>query len=196
MSFEYVYIFTNPCMPEWVKVGKTNNIKRRLSDLNKKTAVPLPFECYAYLKVPADLVFNVERGLHSLLGRSLDKEKEFFRTKPETVYEYFLSIEGFNPLFVLERHPNLESEIEEKKTAVTTFEFLGIPLGAVLYFSRDSSVSCTVTDQTNQVTYKGQVYSVSGLAMEFLGYNANGYKYFLYEDETLWSRRVRMYPNL
>ncbi len=26
MKFEYVYILTNPAMPDWVKVGKSNNV--------------------------------------------------------------------------------------------------------------------------------------------------------------------------
>lgn len=50
-KIEYVYVLTNPAMPEYVKVGRTNNIERRIKDLSKDTSVPLPFECYAYLCV-------------------------------------------------------------------------------------------------------------------------------------------------
>ena len=73
MKYEYVYILTNPAMPDWVKVGKSNNVLRRINDL-KCTAVPLPFECFACLKVPADNVMNVERGLQTFLGYSFQKE--------------------------------------------------------------------------------------------------------------------------
>lgn len=39
-KIEYVYVLTNPAMPEYVKVGRTNNIERRIKDLSKDTSVP------------------------------------------------------------------------------------------------------------------------------------------------------------
>lgn len=42
-KIEYVYVLTNPAMPEYVKVGRTNNIERRIKDLSKDTSVPLPY---------------------------------------------------------------------------------------------------------------------------------------------------------
>lgn len=191
MNFEYVYILTNPCMPDWVKVGKTNNIERRIEDLNC-TAVPLPFECFAYLKVPAVEVFNVERAMHTFLGYSFRKEKEFFKTSPERVLEFFNTAKLLNSVYEVVSHPSFDDEAEHKSVTQTTFELLGIPVGSQLVFTRDSSVVCTVADKTNQVRYMNKQYSISGLAVELLSYNANGYKYFMFEDETLWARRVRL----
>lgn len=188
---EFVYILTNPCMPDWIKVGKAKNVNRRLSDLNC-TAVPLPFECYAYLEVPSDLVFNVEHGLHAILGRSLDKKKEFFRTKPEIILDYFKTVEGLNKAFHLVVNPDLESKQDMSIASRTTFELLGVPAGAVLTFVRDSSVTCTVADSINQVMYKGEQWSISGLACDLCKYRINGFRAFMYEDETLWQRRLRL----
>ena len=46
----YVYILTNPSFREdWVKIGKTTNMEKRLKTLNT-TAQPLPFKVYATIK--------------------------------------------------------------------------------------------------------------------------------------------------
>ena len=46
----YVYIFTNQSFREgWVKIGKTQNINQRLTQLDN-TSCPLPFDVYATLK--------------------------------------------------------------------------------------------------------------------------------------------------
>lgn len=192
---EFIYIFTNPCMPDWIKVGKTKNVKRRLSELDC-TAVPLPFECYAYLEVPADLVFKVESGLHKILGRSLDQKKEFFRTNADTVLDYFRNIEGFNNAFHLVLHPDLESRQDKKIASSTNFEMLQIPLGSKLYLVNNPEIFCTVSDSFNQVTYAGESWSISGLACHLLDRSVSGYQAFMFEDETLWARRQRLHPGL
>ena len=40
-----IYILVNAAMPNYVKIGKTNNLERRLRSLYS-TPVPLPFECF------------------------------------------------------------------------------------------------------------------------------------------------------
>lgn len=193
MSYEYVYILTNPAMPEWVKVGKSNNIPRRLNDLNC-TAVPLPFECYAYLKVPAENVFGVERGLQTVLGYSFQKEKEFFKTSPERVLEYFRTAKLLNPVFEIVTEKEMEPE--QTKNTATTFALLDIPVGSRLEFTRKSGVFCEVIDNKNQVKFENSVYSISGLACQLCGYNINGFTCFMFEDETLWNRKKRLHPEL
>lgn len=197
-NYEYVYILTNPCMPDWVKVGKAKNIKNRISNLNEKTAVPLPFECFAALKVPAENVFNIEHGLHKFLGFSFQKEKEFFRTSKERVLEFFEATHSMFPDSELLREGDLNAETptEKKKAAATTFELLGIPVGSKLVFIKDSNVVCEVADKTNQVLYEGENYSLSGLGVKLCGYNVSGYQYFTFEDELLAVRRNRLHPNL
>lgn len=198
MNFEYVYILTNPAMPEWVKVGKAKNIKNRISSLNKKTAVPLPFECFAALKVPSENVFNVEHGLHKFLGFSFQKEKEFFRTSKEHVLEFFKATQAMipNSELLLETDLNKETAAEKKKAAATTFELLQIPVGSKLVFTKDSNVVCEVADNINQVVYNGERYSLSGLGVKLCGFNVSGYQYFTFEDELLAARRQRLHPDL
>lgn len=191
MSTEFVYIFTNPAMPDWIKVGRTNDVKRRRDELSG-TSVPFPFECFAYLEVPSKLVSNVEKGLHDLLGRSFDKEKEFFKSSPDKVLDFFRNVRGYNPSFKLFEHPDLDAPLDKKKLPATNFQMLQIPVGAVLSFDRDDSVTCTVADSTNQVIFQGQRYALSALACELLHYSVNGYRVFVFEGETLWERRLRL----
>lgn len=197
MKFEYVYILTNPAMPDWVKVGKSNNVLRRINDLNC-TAVPLPFECFACLKVPADNVMNVERGLQTFLGYSFQKEKEFFRTSPDRVLQYFDTARLLIPTCEIIKGADLEdeSQSETEKAAATTFALLDLPVGSKLVYTKDSAVVCEVADKSNHVIYEGQKYTISGLAVKFCGYNVNGYTRFMFEDETLWKRRQRLHPEL
>lgn len=191
MAFEFVYLLTNPAMPDWVKVGRTNCIQRRLSDLNC-TAVPLPFDCYAYLRVPGEKVTKVERAMHEFLGFSYSKEKEFFKASPDEVVRFFKTMEALDDDFLFQLHPDMETSAEKEKSKQTNFKMLGIPVGAVLSCPRIPEVSCVVEDESNQVSCDGQSYSISALACEKLGYNVNGYRVFAYEDETLWQRRIRL----
>lgn len=194
MNYEFVYLFTNPAMPDWVKVGRTNCIPRRLADLYSRTAVPLPFECRAYLKVPADKVSRVEQSLHKLLGIDYSQEKEFFRTSPDVVLRFFEGLAVVDPDFSFVEHPDVETKEEKKKAQATSFGMLGVPVGARLVLSRDSSVVCEVVDDKNQVSFGGKTYAISALACEKLGYSVNGFAVFMYEDETLWDRRLRLFP--
>jgi hypothetical protein len=74
----------------------------------------------------------------------------------------------------------------------TRFDALGIPVGAVLTFTRKPAVTCTVLDQANQVKYEGKTWSISRLACHLLGVPAaNGFWHFSFDGETLLSRRSR-----
>jgi hypothetical protein len=198
MAYEYVYLLTNPAMPEWVKVGKTNSIPDRLRNLSDRTAVPLPFECQAALKVPADKVFDVEHSLHEFLGFSLDSSKEFFRTKPDTVLTFFRAVQRLvtDCTLLLKEDLNAETPSEKKKAAATTFEILDLPVGSKLVYTGDSTKVCEVADAKNHVVFEGQNYSLSDLAFRLCGYRVSGYQRFTFDDELLADRRQRLHPEL
>ena len=45
-----VYILTNQSMPDTIKIGITDNLERRMRELDN-TSTPLPFECYYAVEV-------------------------------------------------------------------------------------------------------------------------------------------------
>jgi hypothetical protein len=68
-----------------------------------------------------------------------------------------------------------------------------VPIGAELVFTKDSHITCTVLDDSNQVGYDGKAWSISALVTHLLGVSsANGFCYFSYEGEVLWDRRLRL----
>ncbi len=75
----------------------------------------------------------------------------------------------------------------------TRFRNLGVPIGAELVFTKDSHITCTVLDDSNQVEYGGKAWAISALAIHLLGVStANGFCHFSYEGEILWDRRLRL----
>lgn len=75
----------------------------------------------------------------------------------------------------------------------TRFRNLGVPIGTELVFTKDSHITCTVLDDSNQVEYGGKAWAISALATHLLGGAvANGFAHFSYEGETLLERRSRL----
>ena len=75
----------------------------------------------------------------------------------------------------------------------TRFRSLGVPIGAELIFTKDSHITCTVLDDSNQVEYGSKAWAISVLAMHLLGRSvANGFAHFSYEGEKLLERRSRL----
>lgn len=75
----------------------------------------------------------------------------------------------------------------------TRFRILDVPIGAKLVFTKDSHVTCTVLDESNQVEYDGKPWAISTLVMHLLNVSsANGFCHFSYGGETLWERRLRL----
>ena len=62
-----VYCLTNPAMPDYVKVGMTDNLVKRLKQLDN-TSTPLPFECVYAVQVDEPL--RIERLLHDAFADS------------------------------------------------------------------------------------------------------------------------------
>lgn len=199
----YVYILTNPAMPEYIKVGRTNNIERRLKDLSGSTSVPEPFSCYAYIKIPAGCgatAGTVEDGLHRILKKHITHHKEFFKTTPLAALDYFESICKANSALEIVTNAKPQQVVPAKRSPArnTTFAMLGVPVGAVLAFRKDPSVTCTVSNSINQVNWNGQKYSISALAGElYNGRSVNGFECFTWPagdhpEETLVERRCRL----
>ena len=66
----YVYILTNPAFQEdWVKIGMTKDVDKRVKDLSNKTCLPYAFDVYAWCKT----ILYKEMEKQVLLDKSLTR---------------------------------------------------------------------------------------------------------------------------
>lgn len=79
----FVYILSNPSMPNIVKIGSTERtIKERISELSSVTSLPTPFEVEYYLLVEDPIYF--EKYIHEeLKDYRVNEKREFFKISVE-----------------------------------------------------------------------------------------------------------------
>ncbi|MDR0484883.1 MAG: GIY-YIG nuclease family protein [Alphaproteobacteria bacterium] len=88
----YIYLIKNEYMPNLYKIGQTNNMKRRLAELNSPTSIPAPFEIECVYEVRNYKI--AEKALHEVFDRyRVSPNREFFLVDPEQV-KYILDKEG------------------------------------------------------------------------------------------------------
>jgi hypothetical protein len=196
-----VYILTNESMPDYIKIGRTDReVTKRVLELDN-TAVPLPFQCY-YAAEVSDYQ-KVERALHIAFDDfRVRKNREFFRNldpyRVKVILE-LLADREVTPRVDVTLDDDAGRALERVVSHARRFSFASaaIPIGATLTFSRDSTRTCIV-ESDSSVVYEGQSLSISRAAiraMQEMGYKTQtlaGGWYWLYEDETLNSRRARL----
>ena len=92
-----IYILTNPSFPQYVKIGYAADVKQRLDELNRSSAVPFASRIYATYEVDSALS---DKKLHSILDK-LDPElpskeeidgkkrvREFYAMTPERLCHF------------------------------------------------------------------------------------------------------------
>jgi hypothetical protein len=78
-----------------------------------------------------------------------------------------------------------ESNDGRKKAKSKGFAVLGVPVGSILTYRKDPTITCTVVDDKNKVEYKGKVYPISGLAKELMNTPISGYHAFKFNGVLL-----------
>ena len=66
MAKGVIYILTNPSFPEYVKIGYADDLKQRLSQLNRSGCIPYAFRVYATYEVDSRLS---DKKIHSIIDR-------------------------------------------------------------------------------------------------------------------------------
>jgi hypothetical protein len=79
------------------------------------------------------------------------------------------------------------TKINRDKAKSQGFAALGIPVGSILVFKKDASVTVKTLDDKNKVEYQGKPYSISTLAKQLVGSPVSGYLYFKFEGKVLKS---------
>ena len=81
-----VYILTNESMLDIIKIGITDNLSRRLRELDN-TSTPLPFECFYAVEVDdGDIVVLFESGQQIMFSpqpaiRKLKRKLKFLKNR-------------------------------------------------------------------------------------------------------------------
>lgn len=204
-----IYILTNPSFPDYVKIGYADDIERRLNQLNRSECIPFAFRVYATYDVNSRLS---DLKIHAIIDklnpnlRSIDnfngqkRVREFYAMSAADAYsilEAIAEIHGCTDKLMLV-NPN-EEEIKAEQTAEEvkkesrtrsanfTFSEWEIPVGAVLEFYTDSTITCAVVDD-RKVEYNGEVMSLTGVAKIITGKDSGiaGPRYFKYKGTWLW----------
>ena len=190
-----VYILTNQSMPDTIKIGITDNLERRMRELDN-TSTPLPFECYYAVEVQDAKV--IEKKIHEGLDDNrIRQSREFFNTSPEqakAILEIAEVMGGKNvtPTEDVVETPQDKQALENarKKRSKFNFNMINIAPGTILEFSKDKSITCEVVDDT-KVKFRGQITSLSASANTILremGYDweqAHGPRFWIYQGKSL-----------
>ena len=151
-----IYILTNPSFPQYVKIGYATDVKQRLDELNRSTAVPFAFRVYATYEVDSELS---DKKLHSILDklnpdlRSVEevdgkrRVREFYAMSAEDAYavlEAIAEINGYSHRLKKWKETAAEQkdeiaarEIDEahrERMAPFTFAMCGIAAGEQVEF--------------------------------------------------------------
>ena len=217
----YIYILTNPSFPEYVKIGYAADVKQRLDELNRSTAVPFAFRVYATYEVDSALS---DKKLHTILDKlnpelrsreEIDGKKrirEFYAMTPEDAYSILEAIAEINGYkHRLKKWKATAAEQRDENTAqenreahqerLSPFAFSKCKIGAgeqvefCCAGNAHSGELCTVVDDKH-VSYNGETWSLTGLATQFLGKSSSagvaGPRYFKYRGEWITDLRCRM----
>jgi len=194
-----VYVLTNPSIPDIVKIGMTTDLTTRMRSLYN-SSVPVPFECYFACTVK-DMSF-VEKQLHDGFDDfRVNPKREFFRIDPERVVSILkmVMIEDVTPKEdIVEDEIDQRSLDKEKKVRGRfNFDMIGVPVGSVLTFVKEPTLTSIVLDK-HKIEFEGEIHSLSSSTLKIvhrMGYTwkqVSGPTYWMYEGETLNERRSRI----
>ena len=192
-----VYILTNQSMPELVKIGHTDNLERRMKELDK-TGTPLPFECFYAVEIKDDDAKLIEKKLHEGFDdKRIRKSREFFRVTPEqakSILEIVKLMGGkdVTPIDYILENPEDKQALDKERKIRKKFNFsmVNIKPGEKLEFEKDNNIKCEVKNE-NEIIYENETTSLSAAAhiiLKRMGYDwltVHGPSYWCYKGKKL-----------
>jgi len=200
---EIVYVLTNEAMDGMVKIGRTStSVEQRIRELDN-TSMPLPFQCFYAAEVHDSVV--VEGKLHRIFSdKRIRSNREFFRVDANQVREaiQLAELKDVTPrtdvlVDASDAQALQKAVATEERRARLRFTELNIPVGATVVFAKDSNCTAQVVTD-GKVNFEGEVMSPSAaakIAVRRMGYDwsaVSGSAFWMYEDETLMARRLRL----
>lgn len=210
-----IYILTNPSFPEYVKIGYADDIEKRLSQLNRSECIPFAFRIYAVYEVDSRLSDKKAHAIIDKLNpnlRSIEefegkpRVREFYAMDAEDAYSILEAIAEINGRVdklkkykltdTEEKEEEMANEVEtetQEKAENFSFSKCGIPVGSILNYVNDPTITCTVFDD-RKVEYDNKQMYLTGLAKILLGKRIGicGPHFFTYQGEKLDDRRRRL----
>ena len=207
----YIYILTNPSFPDYVKIGYSDDVDRRLKDLNRTECTPFAFRVYATYEVESrlgdkrvhDIIDRLNPGLRSIdYVDGIERKREFYAMTAADAYsilQAMAEIHGREDKLVLKDPTAKERQEEEvartiseekrERRANFTFDMVGIEPGETVVFTcrgnEHNGTPCVVVDD-RRVRWGGREWRLSALAREFTGQESvQGSMYFKYEGRWL-----------
>ncbi len=112
ISTGYVYILSNPSMPNLLKIGFTErDVDERVDELNS-TGVPVPFEVEAVFGSPN--AYEDEQAIHNILDEyRLASNREFFSIDIKNAIQHVIDYINSDPSFI--KSPELLLNDTEKQ---------------------------------------------------------------------------------
>jgi hypothetical protein len=174
----FVYVLSNPSMPNLVKIGVTDNVKERIKNLSQRTAIPTPFEVEYECMV--EDCYKVEKALQAAFAPyRVNENREFFKIKTAQVTAILQLIQTENTT-----EEATADQAEVKRNPRFKFLDMKIPVGADLVFVQDNEIKATVCENNN-VTHNGKEWSLSALTRKLIGYIVRPLQYWTYNDKNL-----------
>jgi hypothetical protein len=194
-----IYILTNQSMPDTIKIGITDNLERRVRELDN-TSVALPFECYYAVEVKD--ASKIEKKIHEGLDdKRVRQNREFFNVSPEqakSILEIAEVMGGKNvtPNEVIVETPQDKQALEQNRKKRQRFNFgmINLEPGTILEFSKDKTINCEVHDET-RIKFREKITSLTSATQEILvemGYDwqaIQGPRFWTYKGKTLTDLR-------
>tara|TARA_A100000164_G_C21682891_1_gene665243 strand:+ start:116 stop:694 length:579 start_codon:yes stop_codon:yes gene_type:complete len=184
-------------MPDLIKVGITEDLERRMKELDK-TGTPLPFECFYAVEIDESLAPKIEKKIHEGFDdKRLRQNREFFSATPEqakSILEIAEIMGGkdVTPKEDIVETPQDKQALENAKKQRSKFNFQMIDLqpGTILKFRKDETITCEVHDDT-KIKFRDKITSLSNAAeiiLKEMGYDWSAYQgpiWWMYEGRNL-----------
>jgi len=206
MAKGYIYIMTNPCLHDMVKIGYATDVEERRKQLST-TALPTDYEIYATYETSGKLE---DKKLHKLIDNlnpdlRVSKNREFFIMAPEEAYNLLEAIATISGTYdrlqkANAEGPNFDQDGPENGTVrkhfrpAVNFAKCNIPIGAELVFIDDPSIKVTVVSD-RKVQHNDEITSLSAVVCRIKGWKAaqgpnlftyNGKRICEIAEETQW----------
>jgi hypothetical protein len=201
MSKGLLYFAQNPAFQHLTKIGWTTNLEVQNRGLSASN-VPEDFNYLAVFE--CEDAYWAEQEVHNFFDNfrhstSTGRKTEFFWSGCiKKAIRFASNLKGVKDTTDKETEEveiiTESGEKEVRKSPRTTFEMVGVPVGATILFHNDKALSAVVVDNTNKIKYNGKINAISNIGLDILKEkgvkgSCNGFAHFYYNGEKLFDMR-------